>query len=362
MDSRRWLAGQVLECGVSVSAAAREAGVSRTTAYLWVGRARASGMVEMGELSRRPHRQPNASPEEVRSAVMAAASSHPAWGADILHSLLWPPETGPAPVCVRTVARILSRAGRRVTPVREPARAPCRFERSQPNELWQTDFKRVGPRRRRKDALSILDDATRFCIDLRQTQAQTLACAWEVLWEAFGCCGLPDAVLSDNGSAFRNNATWRWSSFDLRLLLLDVIPVHGRPYHPQTQGKVERFHGTVERELVFESGSDLQTLLCEFRDRYNWVRPHRSLDMRPPGYAYKRSTRVRPNKLPEPFFPQGAIVRKCADPGVISYNGERYKLGRAFTGLPIGILNDEHGIPYFVWGNHFLGPIQDLKV
>ena len=235
----------------------------------------------MSERSRRPLRSPGRTPEEVQRLVLGAAAEYPAWGPKTLHALLWPP--GEAPVCERTVARILARAGRRCLPERLVDPAPHRFEREAPNELWQADFKRIGPRKERREALSVLDDATRFCIALAGVEDQTLGTVWETLWEAFGQFGLPEQILTDNGPAFRSNATWRWSSFDLRLMLLGIRPLHGRPYHPQTQGKVERFHGTLEREVRFEGSSEEE--LSRFRDRYNWVRPHHALAMRTPGMA-----------------------------------------------------------------------------
>jgi len=209
--------------------------------------------------------------------------------------------------------------------------------------------------------MSILDDAFRFCVSLTQVPDQGLESALSVVWEALSefCC--PLQFLTDNGSAFRNNATWRWSTFDLRLMLLGIRSCHGRPYHPQTQGKVERFHGTLEREIQFANASDIQKELSAFRDRYNWLRPHQALAMRTPGSVYQPSSRKRPDRLPDPFFPEGTIVRKTNE-GVISYKGDRYKVGRAFTNYPLGILEDEHGTLNIVWGNFILAPLSEFKV
>lgn len=169
-------------------------------------------------------------------------------------------------------------------------------------------------------------------------------------------------VLSDNGSAFRNNATWRWSSFDLRLMLLGIRPAHGKPYHPQIQGKVERLHATIQREILFDKGCKPQDLLDAFRDRYNWVRPHQALLKRTPGSVYTPSSKARPSSMPEPFFPDGAILRKCQDHGIFTYKGVRYRVGRAFIGLPIGILPDVTGDLDLVWGTFTLGPLEDMRV
>ena len=356
MDSRRRLVSRVRDGGLSVSAAAREAGVSRQTAHLWLTRAQEEGLALMKEKSRCPKSSPRSSSDALVQQVLKLAEEYPYWGPLKLHALLWP--QGNAPVCQRTVARILARRGRRVNaPARKEAQ-PIHFERSAPNELWQIDFKKLGHRKARADSLSVIDDAARFCLALRVVSDQTLGSVWDVMWSVFGEFGLPREILSDNGPAFRNNATWRWSSLDLRLMLLGVKPIHGRPYHPQTQGKVERLHGTIEREISFNLESAVQEELELFRNRYNWVRPHMSLSMRTPGSVYNSSPQARPSKMPEPFFPEGAAIRRCSDYGVVSYKGIYYKLGRAFTGFPVGILNHTE----IYWGTFHLGTLSDLKV
>ncbi len=360
MDSRKRLVSRVLEGGLSVSAAARESKVSRQTAHLWLVRARSDGLAQLSERSKRPKRSPRLSSEAVVEQVLAIAAEHPYWGPAKLHALLWP--EGGAAVCERTVARILARAGRRIMPDHQAPSEPVRFERSCPNELWQADFKRVGHRKTRKDTLSLIDDAARFCLALNVVPDQTLSAAWGVLWSAFGEFGMPEAILSDNGPAFRSNATWRWSLFDLRLMLLGIRPVHGRPYHPQTQGKVERLHGTIEKELSFAPTSDVPAALKTFRDRYNWVRPHQSLGQRTPGSVYIPSCRARPERMPEPFFPDEAIIRICREAGKFNFKGHSYKLGIAFAGLPVGLLPREDCHFDIAWGEFNLGPLSDLKV
>lgn len=358
MDSRRRLVSLVMEDGLSIAAASRECHVSRQTGHLWVGRAKTDGLLGMKENSRRPKNSPTATSPEIVEKVLSTFDMFPMWGAAILHAFLWP--DGNAPICERTVGRILERGSRRVLGPKKQKADFIRFERAESNELWQVDFKKVGHFQERKESLSILDDATRFCIDLRVTPNQTLVSVWDVLWEAFGEFGLPKSVLSDNGPAFRCNATWRWSSFDLQLMLLGIKPIHGRPYHPQTQGKVERLHGTMEREILFERGTQIQATLDQFRDRYNWLRPHQANDKRTPGSVYKPSSTTRPDKMPEPFFAEGTIVRKCNDTGIFQYQGRLYKAGRAFEHKHIGIVRNENDVLTLVWGGFNLAPLNDL--
>jgi len=357
MDARRRLVSLVRE-GRSVGSVCAELGISRQTAYLWLKRAEEEGLEKMAERSRRPSTSPNESSADIVQSILQAWEEHPYWGARKLHALLW--KDGKAPVCARTVGRVLARNRRAagVKGMQEPQ--IHRFERAASNELWQADFKKLGPRRNRVETFNVLDDASRFCVLCRAVPNQTLDSLWGVLWEAFADYGLPGAVLTDNGPAFRNNGTWRWSSFDLRLMLLGIRPSHGSPYHPQTQGKVERFHGTLQRELGegFSHEEDLET----FRTRYNWVRPHEALQMKTPGAVYEPSSRRRPSSMPEPFFLPGSQTRKVDDTGIFSFKGRHYNVGRAFAKHPVGILADEAGVLHLVWGSFVLAPLADFKV
>ena len=109
---------------------------------------------------------------------------------------------------------------------------------------------------------------------------------WEALWDLFGTYGLPDSLLCDNGPAFRAGAGRLPSTLAVRLMRLGVALTNGRPYHPQTQGKVERFHGTLQRELGpalrQPTREEAARVYASFRNRYNWERPHEAISLRMP--------------------------------------------------------------------------------
>ena len=360
MDERRRMVLKVLDGTLSVSAAAREFGVSRPTVRDWVNRAKLEGVETMGERSRRPISVPREADPAVVEQVLSLAKEYEDWGARKIWALMGKHN---APVCERTVDRILGKHGRRILPPKKPQEPTIRFEKENPNEQLQVDFKKMGPRQNRFLVLSVIDDCSRFVLGLQEVPDETLYSCWHVMWNVFGEYGLPQSILCDNGSCFRNNATWRWSQFDLRLMLLDVHPAHGRPYHPQTQGKVERFHETLEWELGRKLGKhdELTPLMEAFRARYNWVRPHEAIDLEVPGSVYKPSTRQRPSNMPEPFFPKGSIIRKVGMDGFISFKGKRHNLGRALIGQPIGLLYDTFESPKVVWGNFILGRLSDFE-
>ena len=349
MDERKRLCSLVLESGMSLSGACRELGVSRPTGRLWVSRARDVGISEISALSRVPLHQPSRTSLEVESRLLSVSDQYPFWGPRKILSVAFPDS---APVCARTVARILKRSGRSVQVAGKPL-AVMRFERDHSNELWQIDFKKVGTRQDGVDVLSVVDDASRFCMALEKVPDQTLVSVQNVLWEAFAEFGMPEAILSDNGPAFRCMATWRWSKLDLWLKLLGIGSSHGRPRHPQTQGKVERFHGTMEREGV------VAETIREFRNRYNWVRPHEALAMQTPGRVYEPSRRERPDAWPINEHPSGAQIRKTSAAGIFSYQGKTYKAGVAFESTTVAICTLDN-IPTLMWANQPLCPLLDL--
>lgn len=343
MDERRLLAHRVLVEGWSVSSAALASGVCRTTAHLWVSRARETGVALLSEVSRRPHVSPSRTSDELEAELLELKRKYPSLGSRKLSVKL----DGRVPP--RTAARILARHGLSCPPA--PAKEELRFERSGCNELWQMDFKGMRQRRPVYDPLSVIDDSSRFAIELRALPNQQLAAVWDCLWAAFEVYGLPDATLSDNGPVFRSNGTWRPSKLDLRLALLGIQSIHGRPYHPQTQGKVERFHGTIARTLgtslwqpTLEEG---QQVLSEFRQFYNWERPHEAIGQKVPGAVYKPSSRQRPQTLPEPQFPDGCLILRVNDQALLKHLGTTYRMGKALIGQPVGLLGQEEGVQVF---------------
>jgi len=361
MDMRRELARLVLEDGVSVSIAARTFGVSRVTAHLWVSRAREQGLALLAEKSKRPHSSPASVEAGPVDEFLAAKAERPYWGGKKL--LAWRYPRG-APFSLSTANRILFRHGLTVKSARAQP-AVNRFERGLPNELWQMDFKGLKYPKLPYEALSVVDDCSRYCLAFAPVADQTLESVWTTLWDLFGQYGLPERILSDNGPAFRGGATRLPGALDVRLWRLGVWTSHGRPWHPQTQGKVERFHRTVETEL----GNDLrhpsiaQARIAyeEFRLRYNWERPHESLNLRTPATFYAASTRVRPATLPEPELPPGAISRRTDAWGNFGYKGERFKVGRGIGGQRVELRENEHGIEILYCGNR-IGQLNDFRV
>jgi transposase InsO family protein len=343
MELRRRLAGQVLDQGVSLSEACRLAGVTRKTGRKWMERARLSGIDQLCELSRAPHLVVRKTSEQLESNLVALKMEHPEWGPRKLVELLRRDQGLQLPL--RTAERILHRRGLTVGKVAQRQEL-VRFEREECGLLLQMDFKGL-PISVPYSLLTVLDDHARYCLALSPVPDKTSVSVRGVLWDLFGTHGLPRQMLMDNGDCWGTGLGPLPTRFEVWLMKLGVQPIHGRPGHPQTQGKVERFHSTVKTELkerlMQPSIEEAKKVVDPFVDRYNWVRPHDALQGQTPGSLYKPFAKKRPNKLPEHIIDQGLLSRKVAAEGFISFRGKEYRLGKGLIGERVVLTETEAG-------------------
>jgi transposase InsO family protein len=163
-----------------------------------------------------------------------------------------------------------------------------------PNSLWQMDFKGpVNTLAGQAHPLTVLDDHSRFNLCLQALPNQQTAGVQDTLSDTFRRYGLPDRMAVDNGSPWGCDAEHLYTALTVWLIRLGVSVSHSRPYHPQTLGKDERFHGTLKRELLnrrqWQDRSDLQKSLDPWREEYNWIRPHEAWDWRFPARGISRA-------------------------------------------------------------------------
>lgn len=290
MEQRKEFIEQAAEC-TNFSALCREYGISRKTGYKWLNRFREDGSVS--DRSRRPKHPHAKTAPVIEAAVLAMREENPSWGGRTIHAVLEADGIKGLP-SAKTCSNILKRNGCIKPEESLKHRAYQRFEREQCNSLWQTDFKgdfglldgsRCYP-------LDILDDHSRFCI--RTEPKNSATGVKESFIQAFQEYGLPDAILSDHGSQFAG-FKGGYTHFERWLMDLDILPIHGRIMHPQTQGKIERFHRTMKAELLREPFLDLKDAKKHFarwRWKYNEIRPHSALNMKTPASVYTPSKRL----------------------------------------------------------------------
>lgn len=341
MDSRRRLVYEVRVCGLSLSEACRRAGVTRKTGRKWMLRSDEQGIENLAELSRAPKSVWGRTPQEIQDVLVCYRLQYPEWGARKLVTLMQS-ELG-IHLPSRTAEHILRREG--LTSATAKAAEPVRFERESCGALLQMDFKGL-PQTAPYELLTVLDDYGRFCFRFEPVPDKTAHSVKTVLWEMFGEHGLPESMLMDNGDCWGSVSKFP-TAFEVWLMKLGIKPIHGRPRHPQTQGKVERFHGTAKRELkaqlVQPSVEEARVVLGSFVDRYNWIRPHDALGLATPGSRYTPFERKRPASLPEHHIPEGAQTRKVDQEGFISYKGRHYRVGKGLNGERLVIQDEDLG-------------------
>jgi transposase InsO family protein len=334
----------VTALGYPVTRAGREFGIRRQTGSKWLRRARQQPAAPRTDHSRRPHASPRRTPPDLEQQVLDVRDRY-GWGGRKIRAFLRPQGLDlPSRPAVPQVRR---RHGRAQPRPKGPATWQS-FERPAPNQLWQLDFK--GPSevaRQRLFPCVALDDHSRYLLALHPCTDCTMATAWEVLGQAFADVGLPDSILCDNAFGTRGQNALGVSWFEARRLRLDVSPRHGRPYHPQTQGQVERLNGTLEAELWprirRDSAAHFHEGLTHWRTAvYNTARPHEALGDRPPLTRWRPSPRPRPATLPEVLYPAGAVLRKVMNRGDVSWHGYRILVGAGLEGQYVRLEERDH--------------------
>lgn len=315
--------------------------ISSRTAYKWLKRHKAEGEAGLKDRSKRPKRILKQTNEDMAAKVVAIRQET-GWGGRKIARLLQ--EQGQVGVPhPNTITDILRRAGELDEAETVNHRPVQRFEKLGANELWQMDFKGhfatvVG----RCHPLTVLDDHSRFCLGLKACGAETTRTVQQHLEAIFRQYGLPKAILSDNGSPWgKGYPELELTELVVWLIRLGIQPQHGRPAHPQTQGKDERFHRTLNVELLqgnsFYDLDDCQRRFDAWRDRYNLLRPHEALHLDPPIRHYLPSQRVFPDVLPPVEYNSDDLVRKVQDNGLVTYHDREYRVGKGLIGQYVAL-------------------------
>ena len=327
--------------GLSIRELCRRFRVSAPTAYKWMKRFALEGVAGLEDRSHRPHHQPRRSSAELEQRVLELRRKYPVWGPRKLRKLLSDARSAPLP-SVSTVGAILRRHNLLAAGAPGAGAAQRRFEYAAPNELWQMDFKgHFALRHGRCHPLTVLDDHSRFAVGLSACANEREITARQRLSAVFRTYGLPLRILADNGPPFGTAGTEAYSSLEVWLMRLGIAVFHGRPRHPQTQGKDERFHRTLRLELLhdreFRDLAEAQREFDSWREVYNFVRPHQALALEPPASRYRPSPRAFPEQLAPVEYAPELKVRKVQADAEIRFNGRQFKVGKAFIGLPVAI-------------------------
>lgn len=317
MDLARYVVDAVVLEGRTYREVARAHGVSKSWVAKLVGRFRSGGYEAIQPRSRAPKRVPHRTPAELEDEIVGLRKELADLGVDagaqtIHYHLGRRHERVPS---VSTIWRVLRRRGF-VTPQphKRPRSSWVRFEAQLPNECWQSDVTHWWLADGAEvDIVNVIDDHSRLAVGSRVLAQVTAQEALEVFRKAGARWGLPAALLTDNGCVY---TTWHRGGpnvMQTELLGLGIDYRHSRPYHPQTCGKVERFHQTMKAFLAKQhaaaSIAELQTQVDRFVAYYNQVRPHRATGRRTPRAAFEARDKARPSG-PKIRIGAGVRVRK----------------------------------------------------
>jgi transposase InsO family protein len=327
-----------------------EFGISRQTGHVWLKRYRAGGATQLSDRSRRPKSSPRKTSAETEQAIVELRQKWPDWGAAKL-AKIWEQQHTTGKLQVRTVHRILERHALIAPQDRRP-KAVSRFERSQPNELWQMDFK--GPQGFNRSGgvgpLSVLDDHSRYVVLLRHLGSTQLAGVKSSLEETFQRDGLPETMLMDHGTPWWNPASpWGLTELAVWIMRLGIRLSYSGLCHPQTQGKVERMHGALQQAIrKRKADPEDQRWLDAFRTEYNQVRPHEGLQMATPASRWKPSPRRFPASIKEWDYPFTATSLRLNGEGRLRWRGRRWEISSALRDQLVGVETmGDRAIVYF---------------
>ena len=330
-------------------------GISRKTGYKWINRSTTGDVTPFEDRSTRPHHSPNKTPDNIENAVVELRKQHPAWGGRKLKKVLETKGLQGVPAA-STITTIIKRRGLFNDDTSSSSKL-IRFEHDTPNALWQMDFKGHFPLSQgRCHPLTILDDHSRFNLLLKACANETTQSVKQALTETFERYGLPDRMTMDNGSPWGNKHAGGYTKLTVWLMDLGIRVSHSRPYHPQTQGKDERFHRTLKHEVLkgrhFKDMAECQHAFDEWRDIYNYVRPHEALNLEVPTSRYSVSHRSYQEWNTGFIYDQEDLVRKVNRSGAISFRSQKCYLGEAFSGRTVAIKRTIETSVYEVYYRH----------
>lgn len=337
-----------LRTGETVADVCRRYGISRDTYYRYRRRYLTEGLAGLEDQTRKPKSSPAQIPSELEIRIVEMRRDHPRWGARRIRTELT--RAGLEAPAVSTVHQVLRRNGLVAPqPPRRP-RADKRFEREISNDLWQIDATQIPLGAGGKAwGINLLDDHSRYLLAAMAGEAATTALAWDVFELAASRYGLPRQVLSDNGLTFTGRLHHVEVLFEASLRDLGVELINSAPYHPQTLGKLERFHRTLKEWLTDEGPpwdlEHLQELLDGFRFHYNRQRPHQGIDDQTPAERYEPAqlppAQIRlpgPEDMTEPSYPPHSVIRKVGSSGNFGYQGKLIQIGHRWAGARIRVI------------------------
>ena len=335
------------------SSLCREFGITRKTGYKWVERYEQNET--LSDRSRKPLLIANKTPADIEQIIVDTRTEQPGWGAKKIKRVL--ENEGLDMPCTKTVNNILNRYGCISKEESLKHKPFIRFEKNCCNDMFQTDFKGEF---KMQDGnycfpLDIIDDYSRFalCVEPSLSSSNFVLPTFKRIFDEYG---MPNSILSDNGAQF---AGFRqgFTQFEKWLMNHDVLPIHGRIKHPQTQGKVERFHRTMNQELLKhytpKDINDAKRVLNEWKNIYNNIRPHEALGMKTPAEVYTKSSKKYIDKVKPYEYDGNYHVLKVNSWGYVRFDKWQVYLSETMIDEYIEFRPNPHGDSFIACYRNF---------
>ena len=306
MDKGRFLVETHLRTGRPIAELAEAHGVNRSWLYKLLARYRREGPDGLQARSKRPKSSPTRIADRWENQILAVRKELTDAGFDAGAETIRVhlDRRGEPPPSVSTIWRVLKARGFvTAQPHKRPKSSWTRFVAEFPNQCWQADVTHIeGPHGQTLELLNIIDDHSRLCVASQAMITVRSADVVRNLHKAAATWGYPNSFLTDNGTVFtasrQGDTPGGIGAMQAELLALGIASKHSRPYHPQTCGKVERFHQTVKKYLAAQDSPDtkkqLQGQLDRFVTYYNQIRPHRGINRRTPFDAWNAREKAVP--------------------------------------------------------------------
>jgi len=358
MDIGRFLIETHLRTGKSIKGLAKAHNVSPSWLFTLLRRYRLEGDEGLVPRSKRPHRSPariaDLWEDEIVSLRKELCDFGADAGAETIHYHLRKRHGHSVP-SVPTIWRVLRSRGFVVyNKKKRPLSSYKYFVADVPNEMWQADVTHVELSGGALfEVLNVIDDHSRLCVASRAFVTVKSGDVVRTLHRSAETWGYPASFLTDNGLVFTAQRRYGLAgAFEQELFSLGIVSKHSRPYHPETCGKVERFHQTMKKFLAkqkdLESKKQLQVALDRFAAYYNDVRPHRALKRRPPALVWAEREKAQPS-LPLVDVGNRRVRQDKVDKKgsvTIRYKGRLHHIGigAAYKGWRIWLLVDDRDI------------------
>jgi transposase InsO family protein len=335
----------VLDQELSFSQVCKNFGISRQTGYKTLKLFQEEGEKGLQPKSRAPLTCSHKTSPAMEEKIINLRIKHPTWGARKIHKNL---DASPfAKPGLTTITGILKRNGYIKIEESLKRQKLIRFEREYANDLWQMDFKGKFLLENKEWCfpLTIIDDYSRFSLCLKSCANERGNTVFQHIRKIFEEYGLPNQINVDNGNPWGNSKLFQHTHFTVWLMRLGIKVTHSRAGHPQTNGKIERFHRTLKEDVIhlnqFQNHQHAQELFDHWRAIYNFERPHEAIGLLKPSQRYQPSKHAMPSAIPKIEYEDGAIIKTVRGNGGVAYNGKDFWVGRAFRGLPVKINHNE---------------------